>query len=482
MDDFIRPTKKVEQPEKKKSFLGETVLIIVIIISLGIGFAAGYFSKDNSQQKVVNNKSSLVEEAYQILEDSWYNTTGQEVDVMHDGIIGLVAGLGDRNTAFWSAKEATDFNATVDGNYVGVGVGFHAVSQGAMVTKVYTDTPAMEANIQTGDIIVKANDTSLAGKTSEETKDLIRGKEGTTVKLILLRGGKSMEVEVARKALDVSVNYAVRENEGKKFGYIEITTFGMTTGEEVARALETFTNQGIGTLVFDFRDNTGGYLLTAKDILSLLFEEGEVIYQMQGKEGPIQKTEAIEGKTYSFSEGYVLVNGQSASASEIIAGALQEELGYKLIGTKTFGKGTAQTQQELSDGSILKYTYARWLTPKGTSINGKGLTPDIEVNNIDISNIVVDDIEIPLQYDQVSDEVMSMQKMLSIIGYAIDRKDGYFSNQTKEILQQFEKDNGLAVDGVYSNEDHQLLIGKTMIFVNDSKNDKQYTKLMEVLK
>lgn len=482
MDDFIRPTKKVEQPKKKKSFFGETIIIIVIIISLGIGFAAGYFSKSDNASKVANNSQSLVEEAYQVLEESWYNTTDKEIDVEHDGVTGLISGLGDNHTAFWSAKEAASFNQSVDGNYEGIGVGIRGVSSGVMITKVYANTPAVDAKLQVGDIITKAADTELKGMTSTEATKHIKGKEGSTIVLTILRGNETFEVEVARKALEISVNYSARENNGKKFGYIEITTFGTTTGEEVARALETFTKQGIGTIVFDLRDNTGGYLLTAKDILNLFFEEGKVIYQMQTKEGPATKTEAEDGKKYSFSEGYILVNGQTASASEIIAGAMQEELGYKLVGTQTFGKGTAQTQVELSDGSILKYTYAKWLTPNGTSINGKGLTPDIEVNNIDVSNISTDEIKNPLQYDQVGTGVISMQKMLSILGYTVDRTDGYFSNQSKEALQQFEKDNHLEVNGIYSNDDHQMLIGRVMGYIGDSKNDKQYEKLMQMIK
>lgn len=481
MDDFIRPVKQPEEPKKKKSFFMETVIITVIIISLGIGFFAGYFSNQGDTKKVSNSNTTILDEAYQTLEESWYNTTDEKVDIGHNAILGLVDSL-DPHTAYWTPKEATSFNQAVDGNYEGIGVAYRMVSTGAMVTKVYAKSPALEAGMQVGDIITKAGDTELSDKSSDDVKDLIRGKVGTNVQLTLLRGDKTIEASVERRSLEISVNYDVRESNGKKFGYIEITTFGSTTGTEVASALETFTNQGVGTLVFDFRGNTGGYLVTAKDILNLFFKEGEVIYQMQAKEGPADKVTAEDGKKYAFSEGYVLVNGETASASEIVAGALQEKLGYKLVGSKTYGKGTAQTQKELSDGSILKYTYAKWLTPKGVCVNGKGLTPDSEVNNVDISNIVTEDIKEPLQYDTVHVSVIAMQKMLSILGYPVDRSDGYFSNQTKEALQQFEKDHGLTVNGIYDNNDHQMLISQVLIFINDSKNDMQYAKLLETIK
>lgn len=480
MDDFIRPVKP-EQPKKKKSFFIETVVIVVIICCLGIGFLAGYFTNQGSNKDTSKTSTTVLDEAYQTLQESWYNTTDKEVDIAHNGILGMVEGL-DKHSDYWSPKQATDFNQSVDGNYVGIGVAFHPVKNGAIITKIYANTPALEAKLQVGDIMIKADNTDLSGKSSDDIKATIRGKEGTSVQLTILRGGKSLDVTVARKSLEISVNYDVRESNGKKFGYIEITTFGSTTGSEVARALETFTTQGVGTLVFDFRGNTGGYLVTAQDILNLFFKEGEVIYQMQGKDGPATKTKAEDGKKYVFSEGYVLVNGETASASEIVAGALQENLGYKLVGSKTYGKGTAQTQKELSDGSILKYTYAKWMTPKGVCINGKGLTPDIEVNNTNIDDIVTNDIENPLQYDQVHVSVMAMQKMLSMLGYSVDRTDGYFSNQTKEALQQFEKQCGLEVNGVYDNNDHNMLISQVLIYINDSKNDMQYEKLLQTIK
>lgn len=481
MDDFIRPVKQPEEPKKKKSFFIETVIITVIIISLGIGFLAGYFSNQGTAQKTDNSAGTILDEAYQTLEGSWYNPTDKEVNIGHNAILGLVDSL-DPHTAYWTPKEATTFNQTVDGNYEGIGVAYRMVSTGAMVTKVYAKSPASEAHMQVGDIITKAGETGLSDKSSDDVKDLIRGKVGTNIQLTLLRGDKKLVVSVVRRSLDISVNYEARESNGKKFGYIEITTFGSTTGAEVASALETFTNQGIGTLVFDFRGNTGGYLITAKDILNLFFKEGEVIYQMQAKEGPANKVKAAGGKKYSFSEGYVLVNGETASASEIVAGALQENLGYKLVGSKTYGKGTAQTQKELSDGSILKYTYAKWMTPKGLCVNGNGLTPDIEVNNIDIGKITIEDVKDALHYDQVHASVMSMQKMLSILGYSTDRSDGYFSNQTKEALQQFEKNYALEVNGNYDNNDHQMLISQVLIFINDSKNDMQYAKILETIK
>ena len=185
---------------------------------------------------------------------------------------------------------------------------------------------------------------------------------------------------------------------------------------------------------------------------------------------------------YEFENGYILVNENTASASELTAGALQSEKGYQLVGTTTYGKGSAQTQKTLSDGSVLKYTYAKWMIPNGTCINGKGLTPDIEVENVSLDGISTKDVKETLKVDCVNTRIKSMQKMLNILGYSADREDGYFSVATQDALKKFEADNDLTVDGEYSQNDKQMMIARMMIYINNHENDKQYEYLMKIIK
>lgn len=482
MDDFIRPVKQPEEkPKRKKSFFRETIVILLIIACLGIGFAMGYVSKNSN---IVNNvdNNGVLDEAYKTLEEYWFNASDQEVNVSNNGIKSLVSGLGDPYSDYWTSEEAEEFNASVNGNYEGIGVSFSMVSNGALIIKVFENAPAKTAGLKVGDIINKADGVDLSGKDSEAVKKLVRGNPGTSVKLTVISEGNSKEVEVVRESLDTAVVYEVRENNGKKFGYIQITTFGTTTASDVEAALKVFEEQGVSTLVLDLRDNGGGYLNAAIDLLNLFFNEGDVIYKMQKKGGPVEETKATGGNKYHFVKGYILVNGNSASASELVSGAMQETLKYELVGTKTYGKGTAQTQQTLSDGSVLKYTYAKWMTPSGFCVHGKGLTPDIEVANYNLNDIKIGEIKEAVQFDQVSEHVVSMQKMLKILGYDCGRVDGYFSTQTVEMLKQFETKFGLNVDGIYSNSDYQILVGQVMIYSNDSVNDLQYHKLLEIIK
>ncbi|WP_296883869.1 S41 family peptidase, partial [Thomasclavelia sp.] len=336
--------------------------------------------------------------------------------------------------------------------------------------------------LQVGDIIAGVNGQDVAGKTATEISDLVRGEANTTVTLTIIRGGKEMQVDVTRNNIDSAVKSEIRTNNDKKFGYVQINTFGTTTASDLEAALQSFAEANIDTLVIDLRDNGGGYLVAAQDVLNLFFDEGDLLFQMEYKNGTVEKYEADDSKTYNFINGYILVNGNTASASEVVAGALQEQLGYKLIGDQTYGKGTAQTQKQLSDGSVLKYTYARWLLPSDTWIDGKGLTPDYSVSNIDISEITSESLESDMGYDSVGTAIASMQKMLNCLGYTCDRSDGYFSSQTVTALQQFEQANNLTVDGIYSDADRQILEATVLIYANDDANDYQYQKLMELVK
>ncbi|MFQ6792552.1 MAG: S41 family peptidase [Thomasclavelia sp.] len=485
MEDFIRPPQNqtpVNKPRKKHHYK-ETVFIICMIICLGIGFVSGYFAKGSSLSNTNNtNENSVINEAYQILEDNWYNTSDEDVDIQGNTIAALVASLGDKHSEYFTFDEAKAFNQSVDGNYVGIGVVQRAVSQGSIIIEVYDNTPAKKAGLQVGDIICGVDGKDVAGKDVSEISNLVRGNENTSVTLTVLRNNEKIDIKVNRENIDSAVSSEIRTNNNKQFGYVQINTFGTTTAKDLKAALETFSEANLDTLVIDLRDNGGGYLVAAQDVLSLFFEKDKLLFQMESKSGSVEKYYADDSETYNFINGYILVNGDTASASEVVAGALQEQLGYKLVGDQTYGKGTAQTQKQLSDGSVLKYTYARWLLPSGKWINGEGLTPDYNVSNVDTSEITSKSLETDLQYDSVASQVAAMQKMLNCLGYPCDRDDGYFSSQSETALKQFEQDNHLNVDGIYSDSDRQILEAKVLIYASAFENDYQYQKLMELVK
>ena len=485
MEDFIRPNHNPEPKlkPKKTKHIRETLFIVCMIVCLAVGFVSGYVAKKtvptNSTSK---NAESIIDEAYEILDEAWLNPNDKDVDIKGNTITALVESLGDMHSSYFTYEESKTYNQSVDGNYEGIGVAQRTVSEGTMVMQVYKNSPAEKSGLQVGDIITGVDGNSVAGKSADEISDLIRGEANTKVKLTIIRNTEQQEVEVERANVDSAVTSEIRDNDGKKFGYVKINTFGSTTADDIEAALQTFTDEKIDTLVLDLRDNGGGYLTAATDVLSLFMKEDKLLFQMETKNGAIEKYKAKDCQKYNFINGYILVNGNTASASEVVAGALQEKMNYKLVGDQTYGKGTAQTQKQLSDGSVLKYTYAKWLLPSGTWINGKGLTPDYSVSNTDTSGIYTKALETDMGYDSVGTAIASMQKMLSILGYDCGRNDGYFSQQSVEALKQFEQANNLTVDGIYTNSDRQKLEAAVIMYANSENNDYQYKKLMELIK
>ena len=463
-----------------KSHIPEIVIIIIIILCLGIGFIVGYTTKREVRGNKKNNNGNIAQEVYTILDNKWYNLQDKG-DVKGKVLSGMVSGLEDPHSSFFTNTQSQEFNQEVNGDFEGVGVTFSPIDRGALVVKVLENSPAKEVGILSGDIITHVNDTSLQGLTNEKIKGLVRGKPDTKVTIKLLRNEREIVVKPIRHSISTAVSYSIREHNKKKFGYISITTFGSSTGKEVEAALQKFEEHHIKSLVIDVRDNGGGYLSAAVDILQLFLKEGETLYQIQQKGGPIEKKVATKHRNYTFDKGYILMNGSTASASEMVAGALHQQLGFTLIGTKSFGKGSAQTQANLSDGSVVKYTYAKWMTPNGFCVNGVGLKPDIDISNYDLHRVVTKKIEEPLHVDQVSQSIIGMQDMLQILGYAPGRQDGYFSIQTETALKQFQKDHGLESNGQYDSNNQQVLIAQTLLFTNKPENDVQYKRMLEVI-
>lgn len=485
MEDFIRPNhnQKLNKPPKKSRRIKETALIVGMIFCLAVGFIAGYVSKRSTTTVAnSNNTKTIIEEAYSILNSNWLNPNDQDVDIKGNTITSLVESLGDIHSSYFTQEESASFNQTVDGNYEGIGVVQRTVSEGTMVIEVYQNSPAQKSGLQVGDIITAVDGTSVAGKSASDIAQLIRGTANTKVTLTIIRSSGNLDIEVERGNVDSSVASEIRDNNGKQFGYIKINTFGTTTAKDIEEALKTFTEVKIDTLVMDLRGNGGGYLTAATDVLSLFMKENQLLFKMESKNGAVEEYKAKDCTKYNFINGYILVDGETASASEVVAGTLQEKAGYKLVGQQTYGKGTAQTQKTLSDGSVLKYTYAKWLLPSGTWINGTGLTPDYNVSNIDISEISTKELDNDMGFDSVGNQIASMQKMLAILGYDCGRNDGYFSNQTRDALMQFEQANNLTIDGIYTNDERQKLEAAVIVYVKSENNDYQYKKLMELVK
>ncbi len=308
-----------------------------------------------------------------------YYYEGVDTDAVAEGVYtGMLRGLGDPYSNYFTAEEYSSFNENTTGIYYGIGVVLQQNAETKAVTAlhVYPGTPAEEAGVKDGDMIVKIDDTEVNGQELTELVTMIKGEEGTKVHLRLAREGEKdyVETDVERRQIAVpTVQYQMLEGD---VGFIQITEFSESTMEQFEEALASLQGEGMKSMIVDLRDNPGGVLQTVCEMLDKLLPKGLIVYteDKYGSRSNYESDEACMDIPMA-----VLINGNSASASEIFAGAVKDYKYGTLIGTKTFGKGIVQTIIPLSDGSAVKVTMAKYFTPKGNYIHGVGIEPDIEL-------------------------------------------------------------------------------------------------------
>ena len=388
-------TGKQKKPRKRKSFGFGLILGIVIgCLVLGIGGVAGMGIYANttgnyliispkgvtqtSDNKVLNRKTiGKIEELLAYI-DLYYNDEYDADDVRDAIYEGTLSGLGDPYSVYYTADDYKDLQISTSGNYYGIGAGLlqNAKTMEVTVSKVYEGTPAEDAGLEDGDQILKVDDVETTSMELSNLVKKIRGEEGTTVHLQIYResSGETLEVDVKRANVDLpSVSYEMLDG---SIGYIQISEFQSNTAKQFKAAVKDLQSQDMKSMIVDVRSNPGGLITSVVDILDQILPEGTVVY-----------TEDKYGKRENYTSDSnclklpiaVLVNENSASASEIFAGAIKDYNYGTLIGVKTFGKGIVQTVYPLEDGDAIKITTAKYYTPNGNYIHKVGITPDIEV-------------------------------------------------------------------------------------------------------
>lgn len=289
---------------------------------------------------------------------------------------GLVEAAGDQYTVYMDKKEADQFNKDLEGT-IGGGIGAEIGVKNKMPTivRVLDDNPAAHAGLKPGDIIVAVNDEQAVEWTSEDAVKRIRGQEGTTVRLTIVRDGETKEFSIVRAIVN---NPSVQSRIQDGIGVMTVLRFDSETADLTRRAAESFKQQNVKGVILDVRDNGGGYLDGAVDVAGLWLDDKVAVSERtNGVVTDELRTE--RGAILAGVPTVVLTNGYSASASEIVAGALKDYSAATLVGEKTFGKGTVQRILNLSDGAALKVTVARWYTPKGKNITKEGIAPTVVV-------------------------------------------------------------------------------------------------------
>lgn len=371
--------------KQKQVNLGTTIFSSLITLAIGIFLGANWnnlylqFSPYiNPAQKVTSNiKWDDLNEVYSQISSN-FDGSIDKTKLIEGAKKGLTAALDDPYTVYYDSKEAAEFKSDLKGEIKEAGVGIEMMKQGdyVVVTRTLPNNPARKAGVHAGDIIFAINGEEVWDKDTEIIASKLRGPSGEKVKLTVARDKQKLDFELVREKINnVSADITYQD----KTAIISVYRFSEDTGTLVQSFTKDFKNRGINKVILDLRNNGGGYVTAARDLLSLWLDGDKILTQKSATIGQTI-TYAKRGEaTLKDMKTIVLVNNATASASEIVAGALKDYKKATILGTKTYGKGVVQTMLELSGGSLLKITTAHWYTPEGQTINKTGISPDVEV-------------------------------------------------------------------------------------------------------
>ncbi len=369
------------EKQDRKISLNNTEFILVVIVSIILGVGISFIAKPSKTkyEKVDENVQNMIE-TYNYILNNYYKDLDNSI-IANGAIEGMLNAVGDKYTVYMNESESDNFNITMNGSYGGLGIQiakFEGIDN-IYISGVFKDSPAKEAGLEVGDIIISVDGKAVKGMTTSELSKYIRNSSNEKYTLVIERDNKEKTVEVKKRLVVIqSVTSDILEKSGKKIGYIYVSIFASNTDSQFAKALNDLEAKGIDGLIIDLRSNGGGELDAANNIISLFMNNDKVIYQIEDRDGNVKKTysKGDKDKSYKIS---ILVNKDSASASEVLTAALKENLNATVVGENTYGKGTVQTLLTTPSGEQYKMTTKKWLTPKGNWINEVGITPDISV-------------------------------------------------------------------------------------------------------
>ena len=353
------------------------VLTGVLVVTLAVGGVK--FVQQRQYNGVLSDTSHVqkIEYLEKLIDQEYLGEVDN--DEMAEGVYaGLVYGLGDVYSRYYTADEYAQETASTDGAYAGIGVSIQKNKNGGVqIAECYEGGPGADAGLQTGDVITAINDTDVTDMELSDVVSLIRENKDKTIVLTVFRENEEKSREISVDVTDVELPSVFGEMLDKKTGYIQITQFTGVTPQQYKDMFTELKDKGMERLVIDLRDNPGGLLTSVCDILREILPEGLIVYT-EDKDGN-REEETCDGKNKLNMPLAVLVNENSASASEIFAGAVQDHGVGTIVGTTTYGKGVVQELRQLSDGSAVKLTVSNYYTPNGNSINKVGIKPDVEV-------------------------------------------------------------------------------------------------------
>ncbi|MEK4229593.1 lmo1851 family serine protease [Solibacillus sp. FSL H8-0538] len=475
-----QPVKPAGKFLRIKPFAFIMLMFLTILVTAGLTiFALTFGDKKVVEVKVPVERAEFTKlyEAFDELKKNYYMDIDDE-EVIYGAINGMFDALGDPYSDYMNKDEADSFNASLSSSFQGIGAEIQERNGYIMVVSPIKNSPAEKAGLLPKDIILEVDGESIKGMSASEAVLLIRGEKGTKVTLTIQRGDAKEPMQVVIVRDDIPVETVYGEMGDDKIAHIQITSFSEDTYEELAGVLEDYDAQGMKGIILDVRQNPGGFLNAALEIANLFVEEGKAIVQVQDRTSEPEVMYAEGGKKYK-QPVTVLIDEGSASASEILAAALSESAGVKIIGLTSFGKGTVQTVSYLPDGSNLKFTTGKWLTPNGNWINEKGIKPDVKVDYPDYATLAYVDPATELTIGSDDAVISSAERMLEVLGYKPGDVDTKFTESTAEAVKNFQEDNELEPTGILSGETTYALMDALRVKI--AEEDPQVLKAIELL-
>lgn len=380
----------MEDKKIKRQNIYKVIMLVVLTATIACmlttfvmynKFETAYKNEDTDKTTYVDTGSMIktLQSFKAMLEEKYIGEINDE-KLLEGAIKGYIEGLDDPYTEYLTKEEMEEFTEQTNAEYVGIGVyvSYDKTNNTLLIVGVMKNSPALEAGMQPGDIIEKIEGTAYSGEQLSEATSILKGKEGTTVKVTVLRDGKEIDMDITRKK--ITVDHVASKMLENQIAYIQIDSFDSGVQEAFKEQITQLRNDGAKSIIIDLRSNGGGIVDEATGIAELFVKKGETILITKGKSQEEKTTKSKQNPIITDMSVVVLVNEGTASASEILAAALKEQYGAKIVGKTTYGKGVIQTLYTLTDGSGLKITTDEYFTPNHNKIHKVGINPDVEVD------------------------------------------------------------------------------------------------------
>jgi carboxyl-terminal processing protease len=465
------------RPAKQRS---GAIYAIGAVLLLVAGFALGMFFMSTRYPMIKEPLFKQVNDSYvHVLNDYLNDTTPEQL--IQGAAVGMVDSLKDPYSHYLPGEKGKAYTDSYEGQFYGIGAEMRQEDGKVMVSHVIKETPAERSGMQPGDVIIAVDDVDVTGKSLQDLLGIVRGEEGTTIKIRVQRASEKEPLDFTMKRAAIPVHTVTSERLEDGIGLITISRFAEETGKEFKAELDKLKAEGeLKGLLLDLRSNPGGLLQSTTEIANILIPKDKKILDIVYKDERKIVSLTSKQKEKWTVPIVALVNGRSASASEVLASALKESAGATLVGEKTYGKGVVQGYKQYKDGSVISLTEAQWKTPGGTWINKQGVTPDHVVELPEYASLHQPPLGTELAKGSYGDEVKLLQGMLNTLGYGPSGQDGLFDAQTETALRKFQSENGLKSNGKFADATSHKLV--EMLREKLGREDTQEQKAIELLK